>query len=112
MIRRNRKVFARISIIKSNSPIIPGVVLACLGYFWFALACFSLLPLVVGCFTCYKKVKAHKAHQKLEALKKVKARNKMKAHNASEKMRAREVRKKFRARKTRKKMMVRKARKI
>ena len=46
----------------------------------------------MGCSTFYKKVKAHKARQKLEAIKKVKARKKIKARKA---------------RKARKKMMAR-----
>ena len=36
----------------------------------------------MGCSTFYKKVKAHKARQILEALKKVKASEKMKARKA------------------------------
>ena len=44
----------------------------------------------MGCSTFYKKVKAHKARQKLEAIKKVKARKKIKARKARKKMMARQ----------------------
>ena len=57
--------------------------------FYLVLAYSSLLRLDIGCSTFYKKVKAHKAHQKLETFKKVKARNKMKVRKAIKKMKAR-----------------------
>ena len=33
-------------LVNSNSPILPGVVLACLGYFWFIQPCSCLFQLV------------------------------------------------------------------
>ena len=62
------------------------------GLLYLVLAYYIFLRLVMGCSTFYKKVKAHKARQKLEAIKKVKARKKIKARKA---------------RKARKKMMAR-----
>ena len=44
------------------------------GLLYLVLAYYILLRLVMGCSTFYKEVKAHKARQKLEAIKKVKAR--------------------------------------
>ena len=90
-------------MVKSNSLMLPEVVLACLGYFWFyiVLAFSSLLRLVMGCSTFYKKVKAHNARQKVETLKKVKERKarKKKKTSKARKKRARKARKKRKTRK-------------
>ena len=74
--------------------------LVCL-VFYLVLAYYSLLRLVMGCSTFYKKVKAHKASQKLETLKRVKentVRKKMRASKVSEEMNARKERQKRHAR--------------
>ena len=64
-------------LVKSIFSILPGIVSACLGYFWFILlrSCsFQLDAVGYGLFhILMKKMKAHKARQKLETLKKVKA---------------------------------------
>ena len=64
-------------MVKSNFPVLPRVVLACLGYFWFILprSClFHLVAVGYGFVPHFiKKVKAHKSRKKLETLKKVKA---------------------------------------
>ena len=80
-------------LVKNNSQILP-VILACLSYFglfYLVLPYSSLLRLVKGCSTFYRKVKARKVRQNLETLKKVKAgkaRKQIKARNERKKMKA------------------------
>ena len=52
------------------------------GLFLLIFAYSYLFRSIMGCSTFYKKVKAHKAREILEALKKVKAREKVKARKA------------------------------
>ena len=75
-IRRNKKIFTRIYLVKSISPILRGVLLVCLVYLWFFLPGSCLFQLAVIGYglshILYKNVKACKARQNLKTLKKVK----------------------------------------
>ena len=74
-IRRNNKIFTWIYLVKSDSPILLEVALACLVYFWFILPRSCLFQLVAIGYGLnnflYKKVKARKARENLKTLKKV-----------------------------------------
>ena len=78
----NKEIFKRI-FVKINFQYCPDffwIVEDTFGLFYLVLAYSSLLRLVMGCYTFFKKVKAHKARQKLGTLKKVKV---WKAHKKS-----------------------------
>ena len=76
----------------------PGLVLACLGYFWLILlrSClFQLVAVGSGLFHILQKKERHiKARQKLETLKKEKARKEIKARKVRQKRRAHKAHKK------------------
>ena len=87
--KKSNKNYVHEYLVKSNSLIWSGVVLACLGYLWFILPRYFLFQLVAvgsGLFhILHKKVKTRKALEKVNSRKACK---KMKACKTHKKMKA------------------------